>query len=146
MLRVVRRPASPGWRGALVVSGSALLALAGSLLLLGVQGVSPLAGLKVLVLGAFGSAWAIEDCLLKAIPLFLCSLGVAVAFRLQIWNIGAEGQFALGAIGATWVALSLPGLPKVVLLPLMITAACLAGGLWGLIPAIGWGRARSSSP
>ena len=136
MLRVVRRPASPGWRGALVVSGSALLALALSLLLLTVQGVSPLAGLKVLVLGAFGSTWAIEDCLLKAIPLFLCSLGVAVAFRLQIWNIGAEGQFALGAIGATWVALSLPGLPKFVLLPLMISAACLAGGLWGLIPAI----------
>ncbi len=86
--------------------------------------------------GAFGSRWAIEDSLIKAIPIFLCSLGVAIAFRLQIWNIGAEGQFALGAMGATWVALSFPELPGFFLLPAMIGMAMLAGGLWGFIPAL----------
>ncbi len=124
-----------GWRSSLVLPAAVALSLSLSLLLLAFQGVSPLTGLMVLVRGAFGTAWALEDCLIKAIPLFLCSLGVAVAFRLQIWNIGAEGQFALGAVGAAWVALSFPGLPKIVLLPLMLAAASLAGGFWGMIPA-----------
>lgn len=94
--------------------------------------------------GAFGSRFAIEDCLVKAIPIFLCSLGVAVAFRLQVWNIGAEGQFALGAVGATWVALSFPDLPGPILLPAMIAMAALAGGLWGMIPAILRQRLRTN--
>jgi len=134
--RIIRRQERPGWRSLLIVLAAVVVSLTLSLLLLAVQSVSPLAGLIVLMQGAFGSTWAIEDCLIKAIPLFLCSLGVAVAFRLQIWNIGAEGQFALGAVGATWIALSFPGLPQLVLLPLMIIAACLAGGLWALIPAV----------
>jgi simple sugar transport system permease protein len=98
----------------------------------------------VLFKGAFGSRFAIEDCLVKAIPIFLCSLGVAVAFRLQVWNIGAEGQFALGAVGATWVALSFPDLPGPILLPAMIAMAALAGGLWGMIPAILRQRLRTN--
>jgi simple sugar transport system permease protein len=61
---------------------------------------------------------------------------VAIAFRLQIWNIGAEGQFALGAVGATWMALSAPHWPWYILLPGMLVAASAAGGIWGLIPAL----------
>ncbi|MBT8361570.1 MAG: ABC transporter permease, partial [Deltaproteobacteria bacterium] len=80
--------------------------------------------------------YAFEDALLKATPIFLCSLGVAIAFRLQIWYIGAEGQFALGAVGATWIALSFPDAPSYLLLPAMVIMAVAAGGLWGLIPAI----------
>jgi len=125
------------------VGGSCLVlftALALSLLLssflLYLGGTSPIQGMKVLFQGAFGSRWALEDSVLKAIPIFLCALGVAVAFRLKIWNIGAEGQFALGAIGATWIALSFPDWPKIVLIPAMICLAMVAGGLWGLIPAI----------
>ena len=61
---------------------------------------------------------------------------MAVAFRLQVWNIGAEGQFALGAVGASWVALTFPGLQSPFMLPAMILMAVLAGGLWGMVPAI----------
>jgi simple sugar transport system permease protein len=61
---------------------------------------------------------------------------VAIAFRLQIWNIGAEGQYALGAIGATWVALQFPDLPWFIILPGMLVMASIAGGIWGLIPAL----------
>ena len=137
LLRISKRQEpSPLWRSALVFTGAVAAALALSMLLLTARGISPLEGFKVLMLGAFGSSWALQDCLLKAIPLFLCSLGVAIAFRLKIWNIGAEGQFALGAIGATWMALSFGGAPKFVLLPLMILAACTAGGLWAMIPAL----------
>jgi simple sugar transport system permease protein len=134
--RVSRRQEPLGWRSILVLLTAVSLSLGISLLLLAFQGVSPFAGLVVLAKGAFGTTWAIEDCLIKAIPLYLCSLGVAVAFRLQIWNIGAEGQFALGAVGASWMALTFPDLPKALLLPLMFLAASAAGGIWGLIPAL----------
>lgn len=120
----------------LVLFLALVLSLLLSALVLSLGGTSPVKGMSVLFQGAFGSRWALEDSILKAIPIFLCSLGVAVAFRLKIWNIGAEGQFALGAIGATWIALSFPGWPKYFLLPAMIGMAMLGGGLWGLIPAL----------
>ena len=73
------------------------------------------------------------------------SLGVAVAFRMQVWNIGAEGQFALGAIGATWAALTFPDQLWYILLPLMAfmgflffkvpSGLCIyfiASSLWGI--------------
>ena len=135
-IRITKRQEPLGWSSCLVLAAALALSLALSGLLLSLRGTPALDGLAVLFRGAFGSRFAVEDCLIKAIPLFLCSLGVAVAFRLQIWNIGAEGQFALGAVGATWVALSFPGLPGFILLPAMIAMAALAGGLWGMIPAI----------
>lgn len=135
-LRIIKRQDPLGWRSCLVILGAVALALFLSAMLLALRGTPPLEGTIVLFKGAFGSRWAIEDCLIKAIPIFLCSLGVAIAFRLQIWNIGAEGQFCLGAIGATWIALSFPDLPAWILLPAMIGMAVVAGGFWGLIPAV----------
>ena len=135
-IRAYKRQEPLQWRSCLVFLGAVLLSLAVSALLLQVHGKPALDGIRILFTGAFGSLWALEDCLIKAIPIFLCSLGVAIAFRLQVWNIGAEGQFALGAIGATWAALSFPDLPGYWLLPLMAAAAFVLGGLWGLIPAL----------
>lgn len=124
------------WVSCLLFPTAVGLSLAVSAVLLKLQGKPALHGIALLFQGAFGSPWALQDCLLKAVPIFLCSLGVAVAFRLQAWNIGAEGQFALGAIGATAAALQWPHLPWYALLPLMAGAALTAGGLWGLIPAL----------
>ena len=136
-IRVIKRQEPLGIGGSCLVLLSALvLSLLLSGLLLFLRGTPPIDGIVTLFQGAFGTRWAIEDSILKAIPIFLCSLGVAIAFRLQVWNIGAEGQFALGAIGATWVALSFPEWPKAALLPAMIFAAVVAGGGWGLIPAL----------
>jgi simple sugar transport system permease protein len=135
-IRAYKRQEPLKWRSCLVFLGAVLLSLAASALLLQVHGKPALDGIRILFTGAFGSLWALEDCLIKAIPIFLCSLGVAIAFRLQVWNIGAEGQFALGAIGATWAALAFPNLPGYWLLPLMAAAAFALGGLWGLIPAL----------
>ncbi|MCP3891771.1 MAG: ABC transporter permease [Desulfobulbaceae bacterium] len=136
-MRIVKRQEPLDFGGSCLVLLSALvlsLVLSGLLLFLG--GTPPFKGIVTLFQGAFGSRWALEDSILKAIPIFLCSLGVAIAFRLKIWNIGAEGQFALGAVGATWVALSFPEWPKIALIPAMITMGMVGGGLWGLIPAI----------
>ncbi len=136
-LRIVKRQVPLGFKGACLVLFLALalsLQLSCFLLLLG--GTPPVTGIITLFQGAFGSYWAIEDSVSKAIPIFLCSLGVAIAFRLKIWNIGAEGQFALGCVGATWVALSFPGWPSFLLLPAMIVMAMAAGGIWGAVPAL----------
>lgn len=135
-LKITRRASRPAGRTLLILVSAIALALGISLLLLILQDRSPVAGFRVLAIGAFGSGWALADSLAKAVPLYLCSLGVAVAFRLQVWNIGAEGQYALGAVGATAVVLVAPDLPAPLMLGSMALAAALAGGLWGLIPAL----------
>jgi len=134
-LRVHKRREPLGWGSFLVFLAAIVLSLAICSLLLAIQGKPALSALSLLIKSAFFSAWAVEDCLVKSVPIFLCSLGVAIAFRLQVWNIGAEGQFALGAVGATWMALTFPELPWYALLPVMLAMASIAGGLWGLVPA-----------
>ena len=65
------------------------------------------------------------------IPLLLTGLGVSVAFRMQLWNIGAEGQFYFGAIFTTWIALyGLPDAGAWVVIPAMMIAGMLGGALW----------------
>ncbi len=132
--RIVRRQRPLRGGEGLILLGGLLFAFAICGLLLLIQDKSPLQAFGVIMEGGFGSWVSLEDTLLKMIPIFLCSLGVAIAFRMQIWNIGAEGQFALGAVGATWVVLTFPDLPMPVMLPSIILAAAVAGGIWGFIP------------
>jgi simple sugar transport system permease protein len=91
--------------------------------------------------GAFGSSYALWSAtLVRATPLLLVGLAVAIAFRGGVLNIGAEGQFALGAVGATVAALGLGGAPGPVVIAAMIVAGALAGGAWAAIAA--WLRGR----
>ena len=135
-LRVQKRQEPLGWGSFLVFLAAVVFSMGVCSLLLTVQGRPAFNAMQLLIKSAFFSTWAVEDCLIKSVPIFLCSLGVAIAFRLQVWNIGAEGQFALGAVGATWVALKWPDLPWAILLPAMLVGASFAGGFWGFIPAI----------
>jgi simple sugar transport system permease protein len=136
ILSVQKRPQALVWGAPVVYLGALALSLGICALLLAASGKPALSGLAILFRGAFGQSYSLLDGLVKAIPIFLCSLGVALSFRMQIWNIGAEGQFALGAVGATWAALSFPGLPGIALMPLMLLCAFLLGGAWGFIPAV----------
>jgi ABC-type uncharacterized transport system permease subunit len=114
---------------ALVVGGILLLA----------AGADPIETYKAMFDGAFGSGYARSEMLVKAIPLMLTGLAVSIAFRMLFWNIGAEGQLAMGTIATAWIplfALQESNLPSWVLLALMGMAAFIAGALWGLIPAI----------
>jgi ABC-type uncharacterized transport system permease subunit len=100
-------------------------------------GTDPVAAYAVMARGAFGSLHDLSEVVVKAIPLMLCGLAVAVAARIQVWNVGGEGQLVLGGIGAAGVALFLhPYLPSAALLPLMLAAGFLAGGLWALLAGI----------
>ena len=78
----------------------------------------------------------LTEVFVRAVPLCIIALGVAVAYRSGIVNIGAEGQMAMGILGFTTVALALPNLPKPVLLPFALFAGVVTGGLWGFIPGI----------
>ena len=139
-LRVHKRQEPLGWGSWFVFLGAIAVSMLISGLLLAVHGNPAIKGIGLLIQSAYFSSYAVEDCLIKAIPIFLCSLGVSIAFRLQIWNIGAEGQFAMGAVGATWAALTLGDQPGYVLLPVMFMAATATGGLWGFVPA--WLKVR----
>jgi simple sugar transport system permease protein len=115
---------------------SVILALLTGALLLALTGKDPLQVYSVMFYGAFGSKYGLTETVVKATPLLLAGLGLAVAFRMQLWNIGGEGQIYMGAFGATWVALTIPDQPAWVVLPAMMLAGAVAGGLWAVIPAI----------
>ena len=107
---------------------------------LAVTGRDPFEVYQAMFAGALGSEYGLSETIVKMIPLALCGLGIAVAFRMQIWNIGAEGQFYMGACWATWVPLTFPELPFIVMIPFMIFMAALGGGLWGLLA--GWFKTK----
>jgi simple sugar transport system permease protein len=104
-------------------------------------GANPFKAYGVMFLGAFGDFYNISEVLVKAIPLILCGLSIAIPAKILVWNIGGEGQLAVGGIGSAAVALFLsPFLPVPLVLPSMIIAGFLAGGLWA--SAAGFLKAR----
>jgi simple sugar transport system permease protein len=119
---------------ALVLPGSAFAALLVGAGMLAALGANPVDGYRALLDGAFGSGYALSATAVKAVPLLLVGVGICIAFRANVFNIGGEGQIAMGALAATAVALSLPDLPSGVLIPLTLLAGAVGGGAWGAIP------------
>lgn len=101
--------------------------------------VSPLVGFGALFDGAFGTPEEVAETLVQAANLLFPALGVAIAFRAGLFNIGAEGQLILGGFAAGWLGAQFP-LPPYLAVPMVLIAGALAGGAWGAIP--GFLRAR----
>ena len=120
--------------GALVPLGAALVAFATAAIMIVALGANPIDGLVAMVDGAFGTRERIATTAVRATPLLLVGTGITVAFRSKVINIGGEGQIVVGALLATSLALALPDLPKPVLLPLVLLAGMVGGGIWGAIP------------
>jgi general nucleoside transport system permease protein len=97
---------------------------------------NPLTAYGALLGGAFGDVSGLTQTLVKATPLLLVGLGVVIAFRGGVINIGGEGQMMVGALAATAVAVGFREWPGWLLLPLSMLAGCLAGGVWGGIPGV----------
>lgn len=95
---------------------------------------SPIEGFTAMFNGAFGSAKALTETALKATPLLLVGVGITIAFRANVINIGGEGQMVLGALLATIVALNAPELPAVLMIPLVLFAGFVGGAIWGAVP------------
>lgn len=118
----------------IVPLGAVLAALLVGALMLAMLGANPLEGYIALFSGAFGGVDALADTAIKAMPLLLVGVGICIAFRTGVINIGGEGQIIAGAILSTVVALAVPGLPRVILVPLVLVAGAIGGGIWGAIP------------
>lgn len=115
---------------------SVLLALSFGGIFLALNGTNPIEVYALLIKSAFTTSYGITESIVKAIPLMLAGLGVSLAFRMQLWNIGAEGQLYMGAVAATWVALTFPDLPSFIMIPFMLLMGFLGGAFWALLPAI----------
>jgi ABC-type uncharacterized transport system permease subunit len=133
-LRLEPRLEVPRWLPYGVPILSLVAALILGMLPMLAQGINPLTGYRDMVLLAFGSAYGISETIMKALPLMLAGLGVALAFRMLVWNIGAEGQLYMGAFLSCLVAYTWPAAPAWILLPAMIGAGFVGGALWGAIP------------
>ncbi|MGD9822521.1 MAG: ABC transporter permease, partial [Aminobacteriaceae bacterium] len=110
---------------------SVFLGLASAGVLMLFLGHSPAAVYRDLFSFAFRDIYNIADIFAKAAPLILTGLAFAFAFRAGLFNIGAQGQFYLGAVASAACALSFPFLPSWLLLPLCAAASMAAGGVWG---------------
>lgn len=126
------RTRSPWWTPIL----SIILALLLCALFIAANGMNPVMVYEKMFRGAFGTTYGFTETMVKAIPLLLCGLGIAVAYRISVWNIGAEGQLTVGAMAATAVTIYFPNLSSFWSLSLMLLFGIAAGAFWGLLTAI----------
>jgi simple sugar transport system permease protein len=111
------------------------LTLVSGFILFGALGQDPVNALYTFFIRPIDTAYGFSELFLKATPLLFCAIGLAIGFRGNVWNIGAEGQLTMGAICGGGVALAFYGDEGPWLLPLMIISGGLGGMLWGAIPA-----------
>jgi simple sugar transport system permease protein len=142
-LQFERRVEVPKWLPVATSAGSVVLAFLIGGIIFKIVGGEPLIALQFFYEAVFGS-WAVfSDTMVKATPLIIIGVACAIAFKMRLWNIGAEGQFYAGAFGASLVVL-VPLVPldspRFVVIGLMMIMGMLAGAIWGFIP--GFLRAR----
>ena len=138
-VRLEPRAVVPRWLSPLATVAAVGVALVISGIIIAAVGGDPVRSYLHILNAAFGSIGVLSDTLVKATPLLLTGLACALAFRMRLWNIGAEGQFLLGAWGASAVVLAplLPaGTPAIIVIPAMMLAGAAAGAVWGLIPGV----------
>jgi len=135
-LRLIPRVHRSTWTMRLTPVVALMMTVMLSVLLFLIQGASPLKGVIALVVSPLSSVGGIAEVLLKASPLCITALGMAVAFRSNVNNIGAEGQVILGGIGAATVALHLPvAVPSYLGVPAVLLGGIIGGALWSSVPA-----------
>ncbi len=128
--------AAPTWqRTALVTLAAVVFALLLCSLIFVFYGISPVSVYSTMLKGTLGDPTGLAEVGRRTIPLLLVGAGLALAFRAQFFNIGAEGQLLLGAVFAAGTALFVP-LPALLLLPAMFVMGAIGGGLWALIAAL----------
>lgn len=129
----------PWWYNFWISFLSVVFALLIGAVVIALAGGNPWASYVHIAKSSFGSVGVLSDTMVKAIPLMFVGLACSLAFRMRLWNIGAEGQFFMGAFGASAVVLT-PLLPETtprwLFIPAMMAAGMACGALWGFIPGI----------
>lgn len=133
----------PAWYPAAVSLGAIVVALILGGVVIAVAGGNPFASYVHIARASFGDIGVLSDTIVKATPIILTALACSIAFRMKLWNIGAEGQFIMGAWGASAIVLA-PVLPaessRWLFIPIMAVAGMVMGSIWGYIP--GYLKAR----
>lgn len=118
---------------------SVIIALLIGMGLIALGGGQPVKAYLHIAKSSFGSLGVFSDTMVKAIPLMLVGLACSLAFRMRLWNIGAEGQFFIGAFSASVIVL-LPVLPedtpRWLFISVMVIAGMIGGAIWGFIPGL----------
>ncbi|MDP9258834.1 MAG: ABC transporter permease [Actinomycetota bacterium] len=135
-MRIERRDSTPRWLQLAVPLGSIAVALVVSAIVMLATGHNPLHAYRRLFEAAFTDPGALSNTLTAATPLCFTGLAAAVAFRVGLFNIGAEGQLYMGAIAAAGVALALAGQGTVIQIAAMVVAGGVAGAAWALVPGL----------
>ena len=136
MLRLEPRAEASRLMGYLSPLIAVLLMLIGGLALFAALGKDPVEGFRVYFFNPLRDLYGLSELLLKATPLMLIAMGLAVGFRANVWNIGAEGQFIMGGVAASAIALYFIDSESGWLLPGMVVAGALGGMAWAAIPAL----------
>ncbi|MGO4714262.1 ABC transporter permease [Bradyrhizobium sp. 2TAF24] len=128
-------------RSTAIALTSPLIAIALTLVTMGVLfaliGKNPLAALSAYFIAPLTDAYSLQEIAVKASPLVLIAIGLALCYLANAWNIGAEGQFLIGAVAGSWIAVTTQGTDAGAwVLPAMLLCAAAAGALYALIPAI----------
>lgn len=119
-----------------VILVAALAATGAGALVLTAIGANPWNTYVTIFTGPLQDLFGVTECLVRAVPLILVGLGIAISFRSGIINIGAEGQIVIGVVSASAVALAAPELPSALLLPLCLVAGAAGGAIWGSIAGV----------
>ncbi|MFV0360806.1 ABC transporter permease [Tropicimonas sp.] len=135
-MEISPREAPSRWLTAGVPLLAALAALALAAIPLAFAGAPILEAYRQMFAGVFGSVFSFTEMLTRATPLVFTGLAAAIAFRARLWNIGAEGQLYLGAMAAVWIGSGLIDGPALLMIPLVLLAGFIAGGLGMLGPAV----------
>jgi simple sugar transport system permease protein len=136
ILRLERRSATPAYLYFAVPAAAVLIALAFGGVFLRLNGFDPFLSYAEMGRASFATLYGIEDSLVSATPLVLTGLAAAVAFRFNLYNVGAEGQLIVGGICAAAAALAIgDGLPGWLAVPAILTAGAVGGAAWIAAPA-----------
>jgi simple sugar transport system permease protein len=135
-LELVRRPQPSRAMAVLSPLIAVALTIATTFIVFSVYGVDPFRGLYVYFVAPLTEGWSREELVVKATPLVLIAAGLAVAYLSNNWNIGAEGQFTIGAIAGSALPILLPDFQNAATLPLMLLMGAAGGALYAAIPAL----------
>jgi len=123
-------------QGLMIQVAAILIAFIVGAAVLTVTGYNPVDAYVSMASGAFGSSYGVGQTLTQATPIVFTSIAFLIGLKAGLFNIGIEGQFLMGAMGATLAGIYLDGLPRVIHVPLTILVGMIAGALWALIPAV----------
>lgn len=141
-MRLVLRGHEPPWLAPVAFGAAVVVTVVLSAIPIRLAGANPRAAFERYLVTPLTSTLGVYEVLLAATPLLFTGIAVAIAFRAGYWNIGAEGQFLIGAVATTALALSFPDLPAPAALPLGFVAGGLGGLAWAWLPA--WLKRRGA--